>query len=35
MEIIEEQINKEIKIHFIIENKFNLYHRNIDHVYMG
>jgi hypothetical protein len=32
MEIIEEQINNEIKIHFIIENKFNLYHRDIDHV---
>ena len=32
MEIIEEQINnKEIKIHFLIENKFNLYYRDIDH----
>ncbi len=32
MEIMEEQIiNNETKIHFLIENKFNSYNRNIDH----
>jgi hypothetical protein len=34
MEIFEEQIYKDKKIDFIIENKFNLYHRDIDYEYI-